>query len=329
MSGLSSVPVETQTGDDIPLVAKQQSVSGDLEEGKVHIKDPRLNEESFSSQDDKPLGLPTPVTMVVDSMPPKVGSDSPRHTPTISLGGAKMELKVTSLIPIWIILSSSLIIYNNYIFHTLQFKFPVFLFMWHLIFTAIGTRILARTTHLLDALKTTDIEPAVGISIIFPIATLFLMSSLSSNLAYAHLSGGYIQKLKVRRGQAIVALLPRSLIRSQAFNPVIILLFYRMARKTSRRVFTVVLAIGFGVCMANYDNTPGFGMPARLDEHRNRKLIPIHYDRTGTPGTYRLNRVNTTRSNRVPVARTKNGPFGSTPLYRPGMCSFHTEVILL
>jgi hypothetical protein len=201
MSDLSSVPVETQTGDDIPPVTKQQYVSSDLEEGKVSIKDARLNEKSFSPQEDKPLGLPTPVTMAVDSMLPKVGSDSPHHTPTISLGGAKMELKVTYLIPIWIILSSSLIIYNNYIFHTLHFKFPVFLFMWHLIFTAIGTRILARTTHLLDALKTTDVEPVIGINIILPIATLFLMSSLTSNLTYAHLSGGYIQKLKVRRGR--------------------------------------------------------------------------------------------------------------------------------
>ena len=54
---------------------------------------------------------------------------------------------------LWIALSSSVILQNAYILNTLQFKFPIFLTTFHLVYATIGVRILARTTHLLDGLK--------------------------------------------------------------------------------------------------------------------------------------------------------------------------------
>ena len=44
------------------------------------------------------------------------------------------RLSAAAIIPVWMILSSSVIIYNNYLYNTLQFPFPVFLVTWHLTF---------------------------------------------------------------------------------------------------------------------------------------------------------------------------------------------------
>ena len=46
----------------------------------------------------------------------------------------KPKLSAAMIIPVWIALSSAVIIYNNYLYNTLQFRFPVFLVTWHLIF---------------------------------------------------------------------------------------------------------------------------------------------------------------------------------------------------
>jgi hypothetical protein len=44
----------------------------------------------------------------------------------------KTKLSAAMIIPIWIILSSGVIVYNNYLYNTLDFKFPVFLVTFHL-----------------------------------------------------------------------------------------------------------------------------------------------------------------------------------------------------
>lgn len=64
---------------------------------------------------------------------PDVGSPlpSPITTPAAK---PKTKVSTTVIIPIWIALSSAVIIYNNYLYNTLNFKFPVFLVTWHLSF---------------------------------------------------------------------------------------------------------------------------------------------------------------------------------------------------
>ena len=70
-------------------------------------------------------GLPSPV--------------SAQMTP--SARSSKSKLSATAIIPVWIVLSSSVIIYNNYLYNSLDFKFPVFLVTWHLFF-AVSARLL-------------------------------------------------------------------------------------------------------------------------------------------------------------------------------------------
>ena len=60
---------------------------------------------------------------------------SPVSTPAQKSSSARSaKLSTTVIIPVWIIISSSVIIYNNYLYNTLNFKFPVFLVTFHLTF---------------------------------------------------------------------------------------------------------------------------------------------------------------------------------------------------
>lgn len=50
----------------------------------------------------------------------------------------KYKLSAAAIIPVWMALSSAVIIYNNYLYNTLEFKYPVFLVTWHLTFAVRG-----------------------------------------------------------------------------------------------------------------------------------------------------------------------------------------------
>lgn len=61
-----------------------------------------------------------------------------------------------------------------------------------------GTRVLQRTTHLLDGAKDIHISKDMFLRSILPIGLLFSASLILSNTAYLYLSVAYIQMLKVR-----------------------------------------------------------------------------------------------------------------------------------
>ena len=63
-----------------------------------------------------------------DVLPSPVSANVPAKS------GNKYALSASAIIPIWIVLSSAVIIYNNYLYNTMQFKYPVFLVTWHLTF---------------------------------------------------------------------------------------------------------------------------------------------------------------------------------------------------
>ncbi|TDL22822.1 TPT-domain-containing protein [Rickenella mellea] len=146
----------------------------------------------------------------------------------------KQKLSSATIIPIWIILSSSVIIYNNHVYNTLKFEFPVFLVTWHLVFAAIGTRVLQRTTHLLDGAKEVHISRDMFIRSILPIGLLFSGSLVLSNKAYLYLSLHYIQMLK-------------------AFTPVAILIISWTFRiqDPNKKLALIVLMISSGVALAS------------------------------------------------------------------------------
>lgn len=116
-------------------------------------------------------------------------------------GRAPSSLSAAGIIPVWIALSSSVIIYNNYLYNTLEFPYPVFIVTWHLFFAAVGTRVLQRTTRLLDGAKDVRMDRAMFVKSILPIGILFSGSLILSNTAYLYLSVSYIQMLKVCAGR--------------------------------------------------------------------------------------------------------------------------------
>jgi len=197
--------------------------------------------EAKSFEENEPV-LPTPVS----ATPPK----------------PKSRLSATAIIPIWIALSSTVIIYNNYLYNTLNFKYPVFTVTWHLAFAAVGTRILQRTTSLLDGTKDVHMTKDMFIKSILPIGLLFSGSLIMSNTAYLYLSVSYIQMLK-------------------AFTPVSILLisFIFRIQEPNRKLLLIVLMISIGVAMASHGelhfNLIGFITQAAAVAFEASRLVMI------------------------------------------------------
>lgn len=147
----------------------------------------------------------------------------------------KIVIPAFVIIPLWMAISICVILYNNAIYNTLNFRFPVFLTTWHLLFSAIATRVLQRTTTLLDGVKDVEMTRDRWVRSILPIGALFSGSLILSNYAYLSLSVSFIQMLK-------------------AFNPVAILLisFAFKLQDPNARLMAIVAMISTGCALAAY-----------------------------------------------------------------------------
>ncbi|PFH49930.1 hypothetical protein AMATHDRAFT_194159 [Amanita thiersii Skay4041] len=197
---------------------------------------------SKSEADHRDEELPTPVSATI-----------PR---------SKLKLSAATIIPIWIVLSSGVILYNTYLYNDLAFKYPVFLVTWHLGFAAIGTRVLQRTTNLLDGVKDVHMSKEMFVRSILPIGLLFSGSLILSNTAYLYLSVSYIQMLK-------------------AFTPVAILLISWTFRiqDPNKKLALIVLMISTGVALASHGelkfNLIGFITQAAAVAFEASRLVMI------------------------------------------------------
>ncbi|KZV72089.1 TPT-domain-containing protein [Peniophora sp. CONT] len=186
-------------------------------------------------------------------LPSPVSAQAPKSKPKVPMA---------VIIPVWMAISISVIIYNNYLYNTLNFKYPVFLVTFHLGFAAVGTRILQRTTHLLDGVKDVPMTKDTFLRSILPIGVLFSASLITSNSAYLYLSVAYIQMLK-------------------AFVPVAILLIswtFRI-KEPNMRLGVIVFMISSGVALASHGelhfNLIGFLMQAAAVGFEASRLVMI------------------------------------------------------
>ncbi|MCO5560111.1 hypothetical protein L7F22_013718 [Adiantum nelumboides] len=117
----------------------------------------------------------------------------------------------------------------------LNFQYPVFLTTFHMAFSTVGTRLLARYTHLMDGLANVEMTPERWYKNILPIGALFSASLVTSNMAYLTLSVSFIQMLK-------------------AFMPVAVLLisFVMGLKQPSGTLLAIVFSISLGVATASY-----------------------------------------------------------------------------
>ncbi|KAF7325799.1 TPT domain-containing protein [Mycena kentingensis (nom. inval.)] len=184
-------------------------------------------------EDDKVESVP--LTSVKDGDEDGAPSSLPAPVSTpAATSKAKPKIPAIVIIPVWMAFSVSVILYNNHLYNTLDFKFPVFLVTWHLTFSAIGTRVLQRTTNLLDGTKDINMNKDMFLRSILPIGILFSGSLILSNSAYLYLSISYIQMLK-------------------AFNAVAVLLISWLFRisEPNRRLGLIVFMISFGVALTS------------------------------------------------------------------------------
>ncbi|KAI9683367.1 MAG: hypothetical protein M1829_005439 [Trizodia sp. TS-e1964] len=116
----------------------------------------------------------------------------------------KASLHSSVYVIVWITLSSSVILFNKWILHSLNFQYPIILTTWHLVFATCMTQILARTTTLLDGRKTVKMTGRVYLRAILPIGFFFSLSLICGNVAYLYLSVSFIQMLKATTPVAVL-----------------------------------------------------------------------------------------------------------------------------
>jgi len=145
----------------------------------------------------------------------RLSGESPRVTepattlPTVNVAVEKQEPPKATFHPAlyvisWITLSSSVILFNKWILHTLKFQYPIVLTTWHLAFATFMTQIMARTTTLLDGRKTVKMTGRVYLRAIVPIGFFFSLSLICGNKAYLYLSVAFIQMLKATTPVAVL-----------------------------------------------------------------------------------------------------------------------------
>ncbi|KAI8846395.1 triose-phosphate transporter family-domain-containing protein [Chytridium lagenaria] len=140
-------------------------------------------------------------------------NDAPKDTPTRTVHPAVY-------ISVWIFFSSATILFNKWILHTLNFPYPIFLTTCHLIFATIATRLLSKTTSLLNGIADVKMNWEIYMKAVVPIGLCFSLSLVFSNYAYLYLSVAYIQMLKATTPVAV--LLAGYLLRVEKYDPVIL-----------------------------------------------------------------------------------------------------------
>ncbi|RSM15308.1 hypothetical protein CEP52_000876 [Fusarium oligoseptatum] len=96
----------------------------------------------------------------------------------------------------WIFFSNLTILFNKWLIDTANFRYPIILTTWHLVFATVSTQLLARTTTLLDSRHALPLSRSMYIRTILPIGILYSSSLVFSNVVYLYLSVAFIQMLK-------------------------------------------------------------------------------------------------------------------------------------
>ncbi|ERS96280.1 uncharacterized protein SPSK_01726 [Sporothrix schenckii 1099-18] len=146
----------------------------------------------------------------------------------------KPTIPAAAYVIAWISLSSSVIIFNKWILSTLNFRFPVILTTYHLLFATVMTQLLARYTNLIDGRKSVKMTGRVYLRAIVPIGVFFSLSLICGNLTYLYLSVAFIQMLKATTPVAV-------LLASWAMG----------VSQPNLKVFLNVMVIVFGVVLAS------------------------------------------------------------------------------
>lgn len=142
----------------------------------------------------------------------RISGDTPRATtpvlPTVNPGLEKPQARAgihpSLYVVCWIGFSSSVILFNKWLLDTLNFRYPVILTTFHLVFATIVTQIMARWTPILDGRKSVKMTGRVYLRAVVPIGVFFSLSLICGNLTYLYLSVAFIQMLKATTPVAVL-----------------------------------------------------------------------------------------------------------------------------
>ncbi|GAA92392.1 integral membrane protein [Aspergillus luchuensis] len=96
----------------------------------------------------------------------------------------------------WVFWSNLTILFNKWVIESTEFRYPIILTTWHLVFATLATQLLARTTTMLDGRKRMRMDGRTYIRMIIPIGILYSGSLVCSNIVYLYLNVSFIQMLK-------------------------------------------------------------------------------------------------------------------------------------
>jgi hypothetical protein len=140
----------------------------------------------------------------------RASGETPRESlPTVNPAAEKQEAPKAAFHPavyvsVWITLSSSVILFNKHLLDYANFRFPIILTTWHLLFATIMTQLLARCTTVLDGRKSVKMTGRVYLRAIVPIGIMFSLSLICGNMTYLYLSVAFIQMLKATTPVAVL-----------------------------------------------------------------------------------------------------------------------------
>ncbi|KAJ7155291.1 hypothetical protein C8R46DRAFT_910761, partial [Mycena filopes] len=135
------------------------------------------------------------------------------------------KLHIAVIAPVWMALWVGVILFNNHLYNVLDFKFPLTLVTWQLVFVTIMTQVLQRTTRLLDGMKDAPMNKDLFLRSILPIGVFSGGSLALGNAAYLHMSISYIMAMK-------------------AFTPLVVFLVARPVDLNWKSVISVSIACG-------------------------------------------------------------------------------------
>nr|XP_001390181.2 hypothetical protein ANI_1_1206034 [Aspergillus niger CBS 513.88] len=111
-------------------------------------------------------------------------------------GPGALVWPVTLGILSWVFWSNLTILFNKWVIESTEFRYPIILTTWHLVFATLATQLLARTTTMLDGRKKIRMDGRTYVRMIIPIGILYSGSLVCSNIVYLYLNVSFIQMLK-------------------------------------------------------------------------------------------------------------------------------------
>ncbi|KAB8067950.1 integral membrane protein [Aspergillus leporis] len=111
-------------------------------------------------------------------------------------GSKKPTWNITLDILSWVFWSNLTVLFNKWILDSTEFRYPILLTTWHLIFATLVTQVMARTTTLLDSRQNIEMNRRMYARTMVPIGLLYSGSLVCSNIVYLYLNISFIQMLK-------------------------------------------------------------------------------------------------------------------------------------